>query len=393
MINQKYEAMLESKDIIFEVFAYANKRRAEVGADNVFDFSLGNPSVSPPQSVEAAIRKVLDEGDPLTLHSYSPQGGLPEVRSKIADDLNVRFGAHFDARNIFMTSGASAALAHALRAVACPGGKVLTFAPCFSEYAAYVSGTGCELVIVPADTKSFEIDFEKAADMIDEKVAAVLVNSPNNPSGIVYRTETIKKLAELLHEKSKEFGQPIYLISDEPYRELVFEDTDAPFISNYYDNSLVCYSYSKSLSLPGERIGYAAVNPKAYEADKIIKLFTQISRCIGQNGAPMIWQRVLERVIPDTSDISVYEKNANILYEALTDFGYECVKPGGTFYMLPKIPGRDTDAFMEKAYENDIMIVPGDGFMCPGHFRIAYCVSTEKVERSLERFKKLIKSL
>ena len=389
MINQDYVKMLEDRDVIFDLFAYANKRRTEVGDENVFDFSLGNPSVPAPPVLDDAVRKVLDECDAVSMHAYSPQGGIPGVRAVIADDLNARFGSAFKPENIFMTGGASAALAHAFRAVGTAGEKIMAFAPCFSEYAYYVKGAGLDLTVVPADTETFGINFDEAERMLDEKVAAVLVNSPNNPTGVVYDTETIKKLAALLERKSEEYGRPIYLISDEPYRELVFRGTDAPFISNYYDNSIICYSFSKSLSLPGERIGYVAVNPKAEDADSIVRIFTQISRVVGQNGAPMIWQRVLERVLPATSDLSVYEKNAKLLYEALTGYGFECVKPGGSFYMMPKMTC-DSETFMKKALENDIIVVPGDGFCCPGYFRIAYCVPTEKVENSLERFKSLI---
>jgi aspartate aminotransferase len=390
MINREFVDMLEHKDIIFELAAYANQRRAEVGPENVFDFSLGGPSVPPPIEVHQALQELIEEGDISVMHRYTPEGGLFETKQAIAKDLNTRFGSSFTAGNIFMTCAANASLSHAMRAVAVPGEKILTFAPCFSEYEVYAKGIGCELVIVPADTETLNINFEEAWKMLDEHVAAVLINSPNNPSGKVYDTETIKKLAELLTMKSAEYGKTIYLISDEPYREIVFSGTDSPFIANYYDNTIVCYSFSKSLSLPGERIGYVAVNPKADNADIIVSMFAQISRTIGHNGAPVIWQRVLAKILPCTSDLSVYETNANLLYDALTSYGFECVKPGGTFYMMPKVPGGDMDAFMKKALDNDIIVVPGDGFMCPGHFRLAYCVPTERVERSLERFKNLL---
>ena len=390
MINREFVDMLEHKDIIFELAAYANQRRAEVGPENVFDFSLGGPSVPPPIEVHQALQELIEEGDISVMHRYTPEGGLFETKQAIAKDLNTRFGSSFTAGNIFMTCAANASLAHAMRAVAVPGEKIMTFAPCFSEYEVYAKGTGCELVIVPADNETLSINFDEAWKMLDEHVAAVLINSPNNPSGIVYDTETIKKLAELLTMKSAEYGKTIYLISDEPYREIVFSGTDSPFIANYYDNTIVCYSFSKSLSLPGERIGYVAVNPKADNADIIVSMFAQISRTTGHNGAPVIWQRVLAKILPCTSDLSVYETNANLLYNALTEYGFEVVKPGGSFYMMPKIPGGDMDAFMKKALDNDIIVVPGDGFMCPGHFRLAYCVPTERVERSLERFKNLL---
>lgn len=391
MINPVYAEMLNHKDVIFELAMYAGKRRSEVGEENVYDFSLGSPSVAPPAELHAALKRILDEGDINSLHRYCPEGGLPEARAKVAEDLNQRFGSHFSAGNIYMTCAANAAIAHSIRAVATPGEKILTFAPCFSEYEVYVAGAGCELVVVPHRAEDLGIDFEEAERMIDETVTAVIINSPNNPSGLVYDTPTIKKLADLLEQKSAEFGRPVYLISDEPYREIVFSDTDSPFISNYYNNTIIAYSFSKSLSLPGERIGYAAVNPAADNAELIVSMFAQISRQTGHNGAPVIWQRVLAEILPCTSDLSVYEKNASLLYDALTDCGFECVKPGGTFYMMPKIPGGDTDAFMKKALENDIIVVPGDGFMSPGYFRLAYCLPTEKVLRSLDQFGKLLK--
>ena len=382
--------MLEHKDIIFVMTAHANRRRAEVGPENVFDFSIGSPSVAPPERLHQAIREVIDEGDISSIHRYSMMGGLPETRDKIAEDLNQRFGSSFTGKNIYMTCAANSALAHSFRAVAEPGETILTFVPTFSEYEVYVKGAGCKLEYVPCHEDDLSIDFEAFEEMLTEDVAAVLINSPNNPSGIVYDTPTIKQIAEILERKSNEFGRPVYLISDEPYREIVFSGSDAPFISNFYDNTLVCYSFSKSLSMPGERIGYVAVNPKAYMADTIVDMFAEVSRQSGHNGAPVIWQRVLAKVLPCTADLSIYEKNANILYEALTDFGYDLRKPDGSFYMMPKIPGGDADAFYKKALDNDIIVVPGDGFNCPKYFRIAYCVPTEMVERSLDRFAKLL---
>ena len=391
MLNQKSLEMLKAKDIIFEIFGYASKRRQEVGAENVFDFSLGNPSVPAPEALGEALCRITRETDPKVLHSYSPAGGIPEVRFAIARDLNRRYGTAYEGSHIFMTCGASAALAHALRAVTNPGDTVVTFAPCFSEYEAYVSGALCRLKVVPADTSSFQIDFEKAGEMITADVSAVLINSPNNPSGVVYTTETIQKLSALLQEKAKEFSHPVYLISDEPYRDILFAGTDSPYIAAYYPDTITCYSFSKSLSLPGERIGYAAVNPKAEEAKTILELFAQISRTTGHNGAPALLQRAVAETCMLTSDISVYERNSRLLCEALTSFGYSLVKPGGTFYMFPASPGKDAKEFCRKAMEKDLMLVPGDGFGCPGHFRIAYCVPTEKVERSLPIFRELVR--
>ena len=390
-MNRQYTEMLRKKDIIFEIFAYANGRRAEIGAENVLDFSLGNPSVPAPVQVREAAEEILRTVDPLLLHSYSPAGGIPQVREAIARELNERFGTGYEGRHIFMTCGAAAALAHALRAVTNPGDTVLTFAPCFSEYEAYVEGAGCSLRVVPADTDTFMIDPDRTRQMITEDVSAVLVNSPNNPSGVVYTREVIRSLAAVLREKEEAFGHPVFLISDEPYRELLFSGTERFAISGEYENTITCYSFSKSLSLPGERIGYAAVNPDACHADEIISLFAQISRTTGHNGAPSLLQRVAAKTCMLTSDISVYERNRDILYEALTGFGYEVVRPGGTFYMFPKAPGGDAAAFCARAMKKDLMLVPGGGFGCPGHFRIAYCVPTQRVEKSLPVFEELVR--
>ena len=387
MLNEECTRMLGQKDIIFEIFAYANKRRAEIGAENVFDFSLGNPSVPAPPAVAEVLTRILSEGDPRELHSYSPAGGIPFVRKAIANDLNRRFQMAYEGRHIFMTCGAAAALAHALRAVTNPGDEILAFAPCFSEYNAYVSGAGCRLKVVPADIETFQIPFSVLEQMLTPEVSAVLINSPNNPSGIVYTTQTLRRLASLLTEKGREYGHPIYLISDEPYRDIIFAGTDSPYIAKEYPHTITCYSFSKSLSVPGERIGYAAVHPDAEGADRIIELFAQFSRLTGHNGAPALWQRAAAETCMLTADLSVYEKNADILHEALLSYGYTCVRPVGTFYLFPRSPEPDAKAFCRRAMQKDLMLVPGDGFGCPGHFRIAYCVPTEMVERSLEKFR------
>ena len=288
-----------------------------------------------------------------------------------------------------MAIGAAGALAHAFRAVNNPGDEVLTFAPCFSEYKPYTAGASLKLSIVPADIDSFQINFEAFEQMLTPSVTSVLINSPNNPSGIVYSTETIKRLADILTAKSEEFGHPIYLISDEPYRDIVFTGTDSPYIANYYKNTLTCYSFSKSLSLPGERIGYLAVNPECEGAENIIAVCPQISRTIGQNGPASLMQRTIIDVCGDTADLSVYEENKKILYDALLSYGYSCVEPGGTFYMFPRSLEPDSYAFCEKAKEKNLMLVPGDIFGCPGHFRIAYCVPTERIQKALPVFKEL----
>ena len=327
--------------------------------------------------------------DPLALHGYSPSFGIMETREKIAASLNKKYGSAYKAANIFMAIGAAGALAHALRAVTNPGDEIITFAPCFSEYKPYTAGAGLKLTIIPADIDTFQINFAAFEAQLNENVSAVLINSPNNPSGIVYSTETIEKLSSILTAKSKEFHHPIYLISDEPYRDIIFEGVDAPYIANYYKNTLTCYSFSKSISLPGERIGYLAVHPDCSDADKIIEICPQISRTIGQNGAASLIQRTVADVCGCTSDLGVYETNKKILFEALREYGYHCVEPGGTFYMFPRSLEPDSQAFCKKAMEKDLMLVPGDIFGCPGHFRIAYCVPTQRVEKALPVFKEL----
>lgn len=389
MLNRTYTTMLQEKDVIFEIFHYALSRVREIGAENVFDFSLGNPSVSPPPQVAAAIKAELDDRPPLALHGYSPSFGLPEARAAVADSLNRRYGCHYGAEHIFMTAGAASALAHALRALASPGQEIVTCAPCFSEYRPYCAGAGLTLKIVPASQEDFQIDFAALEKAIGPNTAAVLINSPNNPSGAVYSTATVQRLAQLLRYKSDELGRPLYLISDEPYRDIVFKDVDSPFIANLYEDTLTCYSYSKSLSLPGERIGYLAVNPDCCEAQKIVEICPQISRTIGHNGAASLFQRVIARTGDATAELSVYEKNKDILCRALKEYGYRFVEPGGSFYMFPRTPEADAFAFCLRARKYELMLVPGDIFACPGHFRIAYCVPTERVEKALPAFRAL----
>lgn len=383
MIAENYKEMLNAKSVIREMSAFAVQRGEEIGYDNVFDYSLGNPSVPVPEHFTEVMIDLLQNKSPIELHGYSPSLGIPSVRQKIADSLSKRFGMCYKEEHIFMTSGAAGALAHAIRSVTEPGDEVLTFAPFFPEYYPYVNLSGAVLKVVPADTESFQINFEAFEAMLHEKVSAVLINTPNNPSGIVYSTETIQKLADILTCKSKEYGHDIYIISDEPYREIVFTGVDAPIVTSYYDNSIVCYSFSKSISLPGERIGYVAVNPNCKDAELIINMCGQISRGIGHNCPSTIIQLAAAQVLDMTSDLSVYETNMNLLYKELTELGYTCVKPGGTFYIFPKALEEDAKVFCQKAKEYDLILVPGDSFGCPGYFRMAYCIDTQKVERSL----------
>lgn len=391
MISKKYSSMLNNTSIIREFAQYASKRAAEIGAENVFNYTIGNPSVPTTDDFNKGLIDLIQNEDSLALHGYSPTLTIYSVRKAVADSLNRRFGMEYVPEDIFMTSGAAGALAHAIRCVTEPGDEVITFAPYFPEYVPYVDGTGAVLKVVPADITSFQINFDAFLEMMNPNVQAILINSPNNPSGIVYSTETITRLAQILTEKQEEYGHDIYLISDEPYREIVFEGTDSPFISKFYDNTICCYSFSKSLSLPGERIGYVAVNPKCKDAELIINMCGQVSRFTGHNCPSSLIQLGVAKVLNETSDLSIYEKNKNILYKELTAMGYECVEPGGTFYMFPKTPIADANEFCNMtAHELDLILVPGDSFMCPGHMRLAYCTTTDMVERSLPLFEKAI---
>lgn len=392
MIVQKYKDMLQGKSVIRQLSEFAAARGAQIGYENVFDYSLGNPSVPVPQQFTDTMIQMLQERNPMELHGYSQSLGIPAVRDKVAASLNKRFGMQYTGNHIFMTTGAAGAIAHAVRCVTEPGDEVLTFAPYFPEYNPYINLTGAVLKVVPANTENFQINFEAFEEMLTDKVAAVLINTPNNPSGIVYSTETIRQLAEIMTEKSGQYGHDIFLISDEPYREIVFEGVDAPYPSGFYKNTLSCYSFSKSLSLPGERIGYIAVNPACTDAESISAMCGQISRGTGHNCPPSIIQLAVAETLELTSDLSVYETNMNILYKELTELGFECVKPGGTFYMFPKAMEEDAVAFSEKAKKYDLILVPSDSFGVKGYFRIAYCIDTEKVERSLDAFRRFVKA-
>ncbi len=391
MINQQYKKMLETKSVIRQLSEFAAGRGKEIGYENVFDYSLGNPSVPVPERLTEVMIELLQTKDSMELHGYSPSLGIPSVKEKIARSLNRRFGMNYEGIHIFPTTGAAGAVAHALRCVTMPGDEVLTIAPYFPEYDQYVNMTGAKLKVVPANTENFQIDFEKLEEMLTSKVAALLINTPNNPSGAVYSKETLKKLSGLLDRKQKEYGHDIFLISDEPYREILFEGVEAPYVSKFYDNTLSCYSYSKSLSLPGERIGYVAANPKCRDGELISAICGQISRGIGHNCPPSIMQLAVAEVLDQTSDMQVYERNMNILYEELTTLGFRCVKPGGTFYIFPKALEEDAVAFCKKALKYDLVLVPSDSFGMPGYFRMAYCIDTEKVERSLPALRRFVK--
>ena len=390
MINEKYKKMLSAKSVIRELSEYATARGEEIGYENVFDFSLGNPSVPCVDGYTEAVINMHEKLNPMEIHGYSPSLGNTSVRETVAKSLKKRFGLPYETKHIFMTSGAAGAIAHAVRLVTQPGDEVITFAPFFPEYMPYINDSGAVLKVVPPRFEDLQINFSEFEKMMNEKVMAVLINTPNNPSGVVYSEETLQRLSMFLEAKQEQYGHEIFIISDEPYREILFDGKKFAYPSRFYDNTISCYSFSKSLSLPGERIGYLAVNPRAKDADILAVMCGQISRGIGHNCPAATPQLAVAKVIDQTSDISVYETNMNLLYDALISLGYEVVRPGGTFYIFPKALEEDAVAFCNKAKEYDLILVPADNFGAPGYFRMAYCIDTEKVERSLVALREFV---
>lgn len=389
MNTERMRELGEKRSVIRELFEYGNKRKAEIGPENVFDFSIGNPSVPAPKEFSDELCRMLAEESPLALHSYTSAPGDLSARKSIADDLNKRFGTSFGPENLYMTCGAAASLTISLSAVVGDGEEVILFAPFFPEYTVFVETAGGKPVTVPCRWPDFQIDFEKLSEVLNEKTAAVIINSPNNPSGAVFSEDSIKKLSSILSEAEEKFGRKIYLISDEPYRELVYGKTEVPFVTKYYNDTIICYSWSKSLSLPGERIGYILVSPENPDWKEVYSGICGAGRALGFVCAPSLFQHVIPKCIKMTSDISVYKKNRDLLYGALSDFGFEAVHPDGAFYLFVKSPEPDAKAFSEKAKKHELLIVPSDDFGMEGFVRISYCVSTEQIERSLPAFKKL----
>lgn len=390
MIAENMMKLGTTRSVIREIFEYGNKRKQEIGAENVFDFSLGNPSVPAPDSVNCAIRELLEE-DSTLLHGYTSAQGDFTVRKTIADYINSTYGCDVEADDIYMTVGAAASLTISIKALAVSGDEFITFTPFFPEYRVFVEAAGAKLVPVPSREEDFQIDMERFEAAITEKTKGVIINSPNNPSGVVLFEDTIKKLCEILYKKQKEYGHEIYLISDEPYRELVYDNIKVPYLLHYYENTIVCYSFSKSLSLPGERIGYIVVSNKMKNAKDVYAAVCGAGRALGFVCAPSLFQRVVAKCIGQTADVSVYKKNRDLLYGALTKYGYHCVRPDGAFYLFVKAMEEDANAFCEKAKKYELLLVPGDDFGCPGYVRISYCVSTEQIERALPAFEKLAK--
>lgn len=391
-LNERMVALGTQRSVIRELFEFGKMQAAKIGAENVFDFSIGNPSVPTPDAVNEKAIQLLKDMDPVVLHGYTSAQGDIGVRQLIADSINARFQTGFGPDNLYVTVGAAAALCCCLNGLCNPEDEVIVFAPYFPEYKVFIEGAGASMTLIPADTEGFQIDFDAFTSAIRPNTKAVIVNSPNNPSGAVYSEATIKKLAAVLEEKSAQYGHPIYLISDEPYREIVFGQTTVPYIPKYYHNTLVCYSWSKSLSLPGERMGYIVVPDEMDEHQLVYAAIAGAGRSLGYVNAPGLFQRVCAMCADMTADISIYETNKNILLTGLRDLGFQVVEPGGTFYMFPKTLEEDDVAFCEKAKEFNLLIVPGIGFGCPGHARISYCVQTEMLKRSLDAFEKLAKA-
>ena len=389
MINEKAYALGANRSCIRDLFEYGRARAAIVGAENVYDYSLGNPSIPSPSYVNQAVREVLEEMDSLAVHGYTTAIGDLVVRKAIADDLNGRYGAGVRPEDLFIGCGAAPELCAVFSALAVPGAEILAVAPYFPEYKPFVESAGCVFKVVPPDVPNFQIDLAAVEAMLTPRTQAIIINSPNNPSGVVYTEETLCKLGALLTKKGAEFGHPIYIVADEPYRELTYGCT-APFIPNIYPNTVICYSYSKSLSLPGERIGYIYVPQQAADASALYAAIAGAARSMGHVCAPSLWQKVIAKCTHLRPDLAAYDRNRRALYEGLTAMGYEMAKPDGAFYLFIKAPGGDANAFSEKAKQKDLLVVPGDGFGCPGYFRICYCVSYDMIQKSLPVFRQLI---
>lgn len=388
MISDKMKKLVENNSVIREMFEEGKRLRAIYGDKNVFDFSLGNPSVETPEKVNEAIKEILEKEDSLKVHGYMSNSGFEDVRTTIADSINKRFETNFSENNIIMTVGAASALNIIFKSILNPDDEVIVFAPYFMEYNNYVSGYDGKVVVISPNVKDFQPNLEDFEKKITNKTKAVLINTPNNPTGVIYKENVIKKMTEIMNRKEKELGHEIFLISDEPYRELVYDNIDVPYLTKYYDNTFIVYSYSKTLSLPGERIGYVVVPNEMEDTENIITALTISNRIIGCVNAPSLIQRTVMKCINEKVDISIYKKNRDLLYSKLTELGFECIKPEGAFYLFVKTPVDDKE-FCNKAKEFNLLFVPGSSFVCSGYVRIAYCIKTDMIERSFEAFRKL----
>lgn len=389
MISDKMIPFLQNNSAIRMMFEEGKRLSALYGEENVFDFSLGNPSIPAPEAVNRAITDILKEEDPSFVHGYMSNAGYEDVRDGIAASLNKRFGVKFHRDNILMTVGAASGLNIILKTLLNPGDQVITFAPYFVEYGSYVRNYDGELVVVAPNTVDFQPDLSELEKKITEKTKAVIINTPNNPTGVIYSEETIKHIGKILNRRGKELGTSIVLISDEPYRELAYDGAFVPYVTKYYNNTVVCYSYSKSLSLPGERIGYLVIPDEMEDGKRVFQAAVIANRVLGCVNAPSLMQRVVLRCVDTMTDVAAYDKNRNLLYNSLVEYGFECVKPEGAFYLFMKTPMADEKEFCETAKQFHVLVVPGSSFACPGYVRIAYCVSYDRIKRSLPAFKKI----
>ena len=389
MITENMRGLIKNGATIRAMFEEGKELARKYGKENVYDFSLGNPSVHAPKKVNESIKEIIDKEDSLMVHGYMSNAGFEDVREKIAKSINNRFGTKFAAENIIMTVGAASGINIILKSIINPDDEVITFAPYFMEYKNYVKNYDGKLIEISPNTKDFQPKLDEFESKITEKTNAIIINTPNNPTGVIYSEETIKEISRILEKKQKEFNHEIFIISDEPYRELVYEDVEVPYITKYYNNTFVVYSYSKTLSLPGERIGYVVVPTEMEDSENIIAAITIANRIIGCVNAPSLIQRVLIECADEKVDMNTYNENRNLLYNELSKYGYECIKPQGAFYLFLKSPIEDDMEFCNKAKEYNILFVPGSSFACKGYVRIAYCVSTDMIKRALPAFKKL----
>ncbi len=392
MIAEKMKNMVANSSAIRAMFEEGNRLAEIYGAENVFDFSLGNPNVPAPEAVKKAILEILEEEDPVALHGYTNSNcGYADVREAIASSLNERFGTKFEGKNIVMTVGAAGGLNVILKSLIDPGDEVIAFAPYFGEYRSYTNNYDGVLVEISPNTVDFQPKLNEFEQKITPKTKAVIVNTPNNPTGVVYSENTIKKLAAIMEAKQREYGTDIFLISDEPYRELVYDGAKVPYLTKYYDNTIVGYSYSKSLSLPGERIGYLVIPDEVTDSEEVLSAANVATRILGFVNAPTLQQKIVAKCLNEKTDISFYDRNREALYQGLKDCGFECIKPEGAFYLFVKSPVADEKEFCAAAKKYNLLIVPGSSFACPGYVRLAYCVSYETIVNSLAKFRELAK--
>lgn len=389
MIAKRMVNLVEKNSVIREMFEEGKKLADIYGPENVYDFSLGNPSVPAPEQVKESIKKIVDTEDPLVIHGYMNNAGFEDVRDAISKSINKKYGTNFTQNNIIMTVGAASGLNIIFKSILNPDEEVLTFAPYFVEYNSYVEGYNGVLKIVSPNLETFEPNLKELEDKITPKTRALIINTPNNPTGVIYSEETIKKIAEILEKKQKEYNTQIFLVSDEPYRELAYDGIEVPYVTKYYKNTFVVYSFSKSLSLPGERIGYVVVPSEMDDSENIITAITIANRVIGSVNAPSLFQKVVMNCLDIAPDLETYDRNRNLLYNELKSYGFECIKPQGAFYLFVKSPIENEKEFCNIAKKYNILFVPGSSFACPGYVRIAYCVSTDMIKRSLPKFKLL----